>query len=336
MLARINEHNKSSYMKILNCAYSFMDNYAQHAGVSILSLFENNQEADEINIYIIDYGICQENKEKLISITSRYGRTIHFYDLETISSSLNIHTNFCRSTYGKLFLSRIPDVDKMLVFDCDTVVSGSLLDLLNVDMTDTLVAGVQDTVNPYFVRKIGLSSSDRYINCGGVIIMNLSLWRQKGIENLAVDYILEYNGNPPFVDQGTINHICKEHIKVLPPEYNVINPMFMFPVNKLKKLFLMQYYYSQEEIEYAKSHPKVIHFTAELYNRPWALNCNHPLKTHYLENIQNSPWNCSLRIIPLSKNCKIQKWIYKNCPFFVYLLMIRFITLRHMVMKRIM
>lgn len=336
MLDRVDKHIKSAYMKILNCAYSFMDNYAQHAGVSIFSLFENNQDADEIIIYIIDFGISDKNKEKLISITNQYGRKIQFFDLGTISSSLNVQTNFCRSTYGKLFLSRIPDVDKMLVFDCDTVVSGSLLDLLNVDMTDTLVAGVQDTVNPYFVRKIGLTNSDRYINCGGVIIMNLSLWRQKDIEKKAVDYILEYNGNPPFVDQGTINHICKGYIKILSPEYNVINPMFMFPVNKLKKLCKMNYYYAQKEIEYAKRHPKVIHFTAELYNRPWALNCNHPLKTHYLEYLQNSPWNSSLNIIPLSKNCKIQKWIYENCPFFVYLLMIRFITLRHMVMKRIM
>ena len=40
--------------KKLNCAYSFMDNYAQHAGLSILSLFDNNKEADEINVYVLD------------------------------------------------------------------------------------------------------------------------------------------------------------------------------------------------------------------------------------------------------------------------------------------
>lgn len=39
----------------------------------------------------------------------------------------------------------------MLTFDCDTIVTGSLLELLNIDMQDALVAGVQDTVNPYFV-----------------------------------------------------------------------------------------------------------------------------------------------------------------------------------------
>lgn len=313
-----------------------MDNYAQHAGVSILSLFENNKDADEINIHIIDYGISDENKDKFVSIANQYRRNVFFYNLNEISSSLKVQTNFCRSTYGKLFLNHISGVERMLVFDCDTVVTASLLDLLDIDMSDTFVAGVQDTVNPYFVNKIGLSHSDRYINCGGVIVVNLLLWEKCGMEKKAVDYISKFNGNPPFVDQGTINHICKGHVKILPPGYNLINPMFMFPVNKLKKLFKMKTYYEQDEIEYAKQHPIVIHFTAELYNRPWALNCDHPMKAIYLNYLNKSPWNKPLSNIPLSKNCKIQKWIYENCPYFVYVLMIRFITIRHKLMKRIM
>ncbi len=323
-------------MKTLNCTYSFMDNYSQQAGVSILSLFENNKDADEINIYIIDYGISDENKGKFTSIANQYKRNLYFYNLLDISSSLKVKTNFCRSTYGKLFMNHIANVDRMLVFDCDTVITGSLSKLLDIDMSKTLVAGVQDTVNPYFVRKIGLTNCDRYINCGGVIVINLLLWKQYDMENKAVNYILKYGGNPPFVDQGTINHICKGHIKILPPEYNLINPMFMFPVNKLKRLFKMKYYYEQNEIEYAKLHPIVIHFTAELYNRPWSLNCSHPLKTTYLDYLKISPWNKPLDDIPLTKNCRIQKWIYNNCPFFVYILMIRFITIRHKLMTRIM
>ena len=59
-------------LKVLNCAYSFMDNYAQHAGLSILSLFDNNIEADEINVYILDNNICEDNKTRLNSIAKQY------------------------------------------------------------------------------------------------------------------------------------------------------------------------------------------------------------------------------------------------------------------------
>ena len=54
--------------------------------------------------------------------------------------------------------------------------------------------------------------------------------------------------------------------------------MFMFPVNKIKRLFRMKTYYSQSEIEHAMKYPKVIHYTGELYNRPRFSNCNHPMK----------------------------------------------------------
>ena len=126
---------------------------------------------------------------------------------------MNVNTHFCRSTYGKLFLAQLEEVDLMLAFDCDTIVSGSLTELLKVDMSGTLVAGVQDTVNPYFVHKIGLTDNDRYINCGGVILLNLKLWREMEVEDKCIDYVMSFGGNPPFVDQGTINHICKDKKK---------------------------------------------------------------------------------------------------------------------------
>lgn len=326
-----------SERKVLNCAYSFMDNYAQHAGLSILSLFDNNKEADEINVYVLDNKIGKENHARLDSLAKDYGRNIIYVDLDELSKKMDVDTHFCRSTYGKLFLAQIKEVDVMLTFDCDTIVSGSLLELLDVDMTNTLFAGVQDTVNPYFVHKIGLSDADRYLNCGGVILLNLKLWREWGIEDKCIDYVKSFDGNPPFVDQGTINCICKDHKKVLPPEYNLINPMFMFPVEKIKKLFKMKEYYSQQEIENAKKHPVVIHFTGELYNRPWFANCDHPLKNVYLDYLAKSPWKDNKPMFKqMSRNCRIQRWIYLNCPFFVYKMMVRFIEYRHRVQKRIM
>lgn len=323
--------------KILNCAYSFMDNYAQHAGLSILSLFENNKRADEINVYIIDYHIKDENHQRLKELANQYNRKITFINLEKISANMHTSTNFCRSTYGKLFLAQIKEVNIMFVFDCDTIVSGSLLDLLNINMNNTLVAGVQDTVNPFFIHHIGLTNADRYINCGGVILLNLKLWRKMNIEQKCIDYVIRFNGNPPFVDQGTINHVCKGYIKILPPEYNVINPMFMFPVKKIKYLFQIKNYYTQQEIDNAIKCPKVIHYTGELYNRPWFLNCTHPLKHVYLDYLKISPWrDFPIVYKKMSKNCEIQKWIYNKCPFFVYKVMVKFIYIRHKLQHRIM
>ncbi len=321
---------------ILNAAYSFMDNYAQHAGLSIMSLFDNNRDIDEINVYVIDGGIRETNKQRLENIASDFDRNVIFIDLEEISRKMEISTNFCRSTYGKLFLSQIKDVDRMLAFDCDTIVSGSLKDLLTYNIDDCLVAGVQDTVNPYYVDKAELSIDKRYINCGGVIILNLKLWRALGIEDKCLEYVMQHNGNPPFVDQGTINYICKDKVKVLPPEYNLINPMLMFNVEKIKDLFKLGSYYTQSEIENAKKKPLVIHYTGELFNRPWFKNCTHPYKDVYIDYLRKSPWNGELKNKAFSNNCRIQNFTYHNMPYPIYKLMIRFIEFRHRHTTRIM
>lgn len=220
----------------------------------------------------------------------------------------------------------------MLCFDCDTVCTGSLKPLLTMNLEDATVWGVQDTVNPYFIKAIGRDYNYRYINCGGVIVLNLKKWREYGMEEQFVDYITECDGNPPFVDQGTINKLCKTNI--LPPSYNVINPMFMYSVKQIKKLFKIKNYYTQEEIDKAKKEPIVIHYTGELYNRPWCLGCTHPLKQYYLYYIEKTPWAGNIIEKPFSKNCRIQNWIYYHCPFIVYFMMIRFIEIRHRFVKR--
>jgi lipopolysaccharide biosynthesis glycosyltransferase len=182
------------------------------------------------------------------------------------------------------------------------------------------------------VRAIGKYSDYRYINCGGVIVLDLKSWRETNMEQRFIDYITQWNGNPPFVDQGTINKICRTG--VLSPVYNVINPMFMYSVKEIKKLFKVNNYYTQAEIDNAKENPVVIHYTGEMYNRPWCYGCTHPLKQYYLEYLEKTPWAGLMEEKELSKNCKIQNWVYNYCPSFVYLIMIRFIEIRHILMKR--
>lgn len=322
----------------MNCAFSCDDVYVQHAAVGMVSIFENNKEIEEIDVYFIENSISDKYKMRLNEIAERYCedgiRNIIFVPLDKITSTIQVDTGFCRSTYGKLFMSQFKNVDRMLCFDCDVVCTGSLKELLEMDLKDATVWGVQDTVNPYFRQAIGLTNHDRYINCGGVIVIDLVKWRQLGLEQQFIHYIEEWNGNPPFVDQGTINKFCKTAI--LNPKYNVINPMLMFPVKKLKKLFKMEKYYTQKEIDEAIENPIIIHFTGELYNRPWCKECTHPLKDVYLEYLSKTPWAGKVIDKALSKNCKIQNWVYYHCPFIIYLLMIRFIELRHKLLRRTM
>lgn len=315
----------------MRVAYSFDDNYALQAGVSILSLLEHHKGLEELVIYVIDDHISEENKRKINNMTAGYGRIVEYLDLELLTRDLKCTTNFSRSSYGRLFLADVLAFDSIIYIDSDTIINGSLQELQTWDMTDILVVGVADTVNPYYKLLIGLSHEDIYICGGGVILLNFKLWRERDITQKCIDFIGKYNGNPPHNDQGVINYVCRGYIGILPASYNVMSPMFAFPVRRLKRIFLLKEYYSQEEIATAVQAPSVIHYTDEFYNRPWFSNCTHPLKHIWMGYFLRSPWfKKKLAVKKLSRNCRIQNFVYKKCPFCFYILMIRFITRKHL------
>ena len=318
----------------LNVAYSFDDGYAQHAGVSILSLLENNKDIDDIVIYIITHSLSDENITRIENIIKIYNREVQYLDLNTITSRMGTNTQFHKSAYGRIFLDCLTNIDRIIYIDSDTVITGSLKELISIDITNCLVAGVQDTVNPYYILNIGLNLNHRYINDGGVIVLNLELWRKKEITNKCIDFIRKFNGNPPHNDQGTINAVCKGCIKILPACYNVMPPHFKFTREQIVSLFKMNTYYSQNELDEAVKNPIVIHYTDEFFNRPWFRNCTHPFKEVYLRYLSMTPWkDCDIQFKELTRNCKIQNWVHKNCPFFVYKSMIRLIELKHKIKK---
>lgn len=321
----------------MTIVYSFNDGYAMQGGVSLLSLLSNNRDVETINIIIIEDNVSKLNKKNIEHVASSFNRKVTFIALDEITKKLDIETSFSRSAYARLFLASNFTDDKILYFDSDTLIVGSLVDLINLDIDNFFVAGVQDTVNQAYLAGIGLTKEYSYINDGGVIALNLKKWRYHNIESLCVDFIKKHKGSPPHNDQGTINFVCKDAKMILPPQYNLMNPMFMFNVKQLNRLFKMNKYYSQQAVDNAKNNPVVIHYTEELYNRPWFSNCTHPLRKLYLQYHNQSPWaNVTFVQKKMSKNAIIQKFVYRFAPFYVYQLMIRFIELRHRYAKRIM
>lgn len=55
----------------MNVVYSSSDSYSMVAGISMYSLLENNQSVDELNIFLIENGMSQENKDKFTTNVSK-------------------------------------------------------------------------------------------------------------------------------------------------------------------------------------------------------------------------------------------------------------------------
>ena len=160
----------------LNIIYSSDDNYCIYMGVSILSVLENNKNFNSINIYIVDNNINDVNKLGLKKIVELYQRNIVFIDFEKYKKylKLNMQWEISISAYARLFVaSMLPsNIDKVLYFDCDTLIVKSLNELWNQDINNFYVAGVCDTVSSNTKKAIGLNNTDLYIN-SGMLLINL-------------------------------------------------------------------------------------------------------------------------------------------------------------------
>ncbi|MBR4893402.1 MAG: glycosyltransferase family 8 protein [Clostridia bacterium] len=307
-------------MNELNVLYATDSNYSQHAAASIYSLLKNNSCFEKINIYIIDDNISDECKEKFYILSKEFPISqIIFYPFKELSKNLKLNdkTGYAQVGYARLFLSKICDKDKILYIDCDTIVNGSLKELWETEMEDYIVAGVQDNPAFHSLEMVGMTRKHRYIN-GGVLLINLKKWREENAEERILQMIKDYNGFVPHHDQGIINGVFKDEIKILHPKFNTMSQFFDTKANQIKSLYDIENYYTQAELDEAVKNPAIIHYITKFYNRPWFKSCTHPLKDLYIENLKKTPFEVKLFDGELNKKIKIRKFIFNHFPFFVY------------------
>lgn len=304
----------------LYVVYSSDDNYSKYMGISILSLLENNKKFKNIEIFIIENNISLENKQKLEEIFKNYNCKYQYIKLDKYKKQLNLEKE-CElsiSSYGRLFLGdMLPEyVNKVIYFDCDSVIEDNLNFLWDMDIDDYYVAGVIDTVFERSKISIGIKSNEIYINAG-MLLINLKKWREENIQEEFINFINKHKGKVSHHDQGVINGVLHKKIKILQPKYNLMTVFYTMKRKDIMKFYNIKYsYYSEEEIKQSLEKPVYIHYTPGFTTRPWVKGCKHPRIDLYQKYLNMSPWN---NLKPIKDNSKIQvkfvNFIYNNLPF---------------------
>lgn len=303
----------------LNIVYSSDNNYAQHVGVSLISLFENNKQFNKINVYIIENKINILNKKNLIYICNKYNRSIEFIKFSEFSNKLNLNigNSISISSYARLFLSSVIDtsIEKILYLDSDSIINDSLAGLWNLDINDYYVAGVCDTVSDDTKLRINLDIDTPYINAG-MLLINLKKWREEEIEKKFLEFIALNKGQVFHHDQGTINGVLNQKFLLLHPKYNSMATFFTMTRKEIMKYYGLKNYYNSKELDEAVNNPVFIHFTPAFVNRPWIKGCKHPLSYLYHKYLKMTPWkDIGLNKDNRSKGEKIVAFIFNNLPF---------------------
>ena len=208
----------------MNIAFSSDDHYAPYLSVSILSILKNNLES-EICFYILDFGIKKNNKKIIESIAHKYNKNIQFIPIKKDEfTNFPITINYISpATYARLNIAEyIPNIDKLLYIDVDTLTNGSLKELWNTDISQHALAACKDFFieidQPKYKSKIGLENYC-YFNAG-VILINMNRWRKLNVLNVSLEWLSKYKNIIEYQDQDFLNGIFKDDVKFINTRFN--------------------------------------------------------------------------------------------------------------------
>lgn len=123
----------------------------------------------------------------------------------------NYHNGWTYMVLMRAALHKVfPELDRILSLDVDTVVTGDISELWDIDVTDYYFAGVKEPMK---------SGASLYINAG-VMIVNLKKLRDgKGDEIIEALNTRRF----PFNEQDCINELCRGGILEISSDYNANN-----------------------------------------------------------------------------------------------------------------
>ena len=328
----------------MNVLYQSDNNYAIYMGVSICSLLENNKAANDIQVYIIDDGIAEENKSKIENMVEKYKRQVLFVSGESVLGNSEISETFSYTgmrknshSYLKMFFERLmPDITgRMIYIDCDTAIEGDISELEYIDMYDKTIGMVLDSLIIDSKQSVGLNKEDNYYN-SGVILIDIDKWRERECSRRIMEHIKNVRTYGT-VDQDVLNIELKDEIVTLPIKYNLQPIHLVYPYKLYSNVYKhCEKYYEQEEIEEAVKKPAIIHYLRYIGESPWNADNVHPGTVFFDKYLAISPWNG----FPKKRSnrgmiFKIEKWLYKLLPQNIFLRIFYFIHERMIIKSNV-
>lgn len=254
-------------MTPINVCLACDNNYAKYAGVVVASVLANSKDDESLNFYILDGGISENKKTEILSLKSIKDCKIEFVQIEESMfedyKKVATHKYISIATYYRLRLATLlPEVERIIYFDCDMVVNSSLNNLFNVELGENIIAGVRD------INKRMLQQNPSYINAG-MVLFDLNKIREENIEQKFYDYTNENFETIKMGDQTIINEVLKGRIKIVEDEWNVQSSNFT------------------NRSSYTK-HPYIIHYVAK--RKPWHFGSFSVHRQLYFKYLQMTPW----------------------------------------------
>ena len=288
------------------------DNYAMPLAVTMRSVVENLKEGCKVFFYIIDGGITDFNKQKILSSLIQDRCEVEFIQIPNsltedireahepkesgLALSKSDHVSIA-SFYRLLLPELLPSqLEKVIYLDCDLVIKGDLLQLWQIDFGEDYILAVRDTWIPLIsspngrlnYQELGIDPDAPYFNAG-ILVIDLAKWRDDKLGDKAIKYFVQNLKYIGWYDQGLLNALFIGKWGQLDPRWNFNATSFYdyssrdyFPWRDSNSLL------SEDVYNELVRNPYIIHFVSE--KKPWvSRHC--PRKEEFFEYVDRTKWS---------------------------------------------
>jgi lipopolysaccharide biosynthesis glycosyltransferase len=255
--------------------------YAMPLAAMLHSVLAGLRPGRTVTAHIIDAGLSATDRERLADLASPHGAALHWHEPSATGlGAVPAWGRMSSTTYHRLMLARLlpEEVARAIWLDCDLVVATDLVELWESDLGGCHLLAVRDPVVPtvssrYGIRewqRLGLSRDAPYFNAG-VMLLDVSQWREDDIGSLASRYLREA-GDVVFWDQEALNAVLSGRWGELDPRWNRM-PGDERLGNRKR----------------ASGSPWIIHFSGTL--KPWRLpEPSWGARSLFYRHLDQTPW----------------------------------------------
>ncbi len=180
----------------------------------------------------------------------------------------------------------LPDLNRILYLDADTLTMDSLEALWEMPLGDAGIAAVANVVEPDrrgHVIGLGIADPRHYFNAG-VLVMDLALMRREDSFSEILRVVADRGDELTWFDQDALNLVFAGRWRRLEPRWNAQNSLWFWG-RWAREVF------GESAVRGAVSNPGILHFEGPAIVKPWHYLCQHPYRDAYRATLAKTPWS---------------------------------------------
>jgi lipopolysaccharide biosynthesis glycosyltransferase len=276
---------------VIICALD--DNYSMCLAAMLKSLEENLGNDIRARVYLLQRNVSESHRQRIqATLDPRRLEVIWITIDDSRVKHLKIDHHISTATYYRLLVEDcLPQLQKAIYIDCDAIVIEDVQKLWNQPLEavhllavpqlspDASLAGSKRGLPVH--AKLGIAPDTRLFNAG-VLLMNLSLWRQDHISDRVIAYLTKYEKDVLWWDQDGLNAILTGKWRALDYRWNLMISLFRYYRSWRESPFNRTEYYKLIK------QPCIVHYNST--SKPWHATYSLPFKDLFFRYVDKTPW----------------------------------------------